>query len=98
LKKSKKIIKIVFSVLLFYAAITLVFSADILSRYNYISNQLEIQLVIISYLLAALSFYLVANMIPKKYNIIKFLLYFWSGGSILFSSMYFAYFVIKMMF
>jgi len=87
-----------FSVLLFYAAITLVFSADILSRYNYISNQLEIQLVIISYLLAALSFYLVANMIPKKYNIIKFLLYFWSGGSILFSSMYFAYFVIKMMF
>lgn len=98
MKKSKKIIKIVFSVLLFYAGITLVFSADILSRYNYISNQLEIQFVIISYLLVALSFYLVANMIPKKYNIIKFLLYFWSGGSILFSSMYFAYFVIKMMF
>lgn len=89
MKNKRNILKIVISILLFYLGVSLQFVSLFLFRLSYISNQMKISLAFLSFLIVSIGFLIIAKIIPHKYRIFKYLLYFWSVVAIVGNIIYF---------
>lgn len=95
MKNNKMIFNIVFSILLCFCGIMVQIIALFLARFNYIDIQTETTIAFLSFLFVGIGFFLISNILPNKFKLIKIFLYLWGLIATIGNVVYFAWQVIK---